>query len=425
MSKATVSRVLTGSANVREAASRRVLDAVERLGYQPNAAARSLATGRSRVIGVLVSDIEIPFFTAIARAIQNVAQRGGYLTMFANSDERPEAEDVLVRELASRMMDGLIVAPAAGTNTALRELAVELPIVLVDRLVDGLALDAVLSDNVGGALAATSHLLELGHRRIAYATETPDKTSTIERLAGLRAAFSARGLEHPPELVWEVDYHPAAAERVLARRLRDERPTALLAAEGSITLGAVRAANGLGLTIPRDLSVLGFDQLDWSSATTPPLTVVSQDAERIGREAANLLLARLAGRRKHVATVSRVPTELMKRSSCASPRACPAERYASTSSTRVSARTPSCSIAAAAPAVCIAAATASMSATSMSTATRVGFCGSTNVRMLVTPSGPKNSSRLVDASQCAVSFTSWCPITVGMALAPLGYGSTA
>ena len=319
VSKATVSRVLTGSAPVREAVRRRVLDAVAELGYQPNAAARSLATGRSHVIGVLVSDIEIPFFTTIARSIQNVAQRSGYLTMVANSDERPAVEDEIARELASRMLDGLIVAPTAGENRALRELATELPIVLIDRLMAGVAIDAVLSDNVGGALAAAGHLLDLGHRRIAYATEPPDKTSTLERLAGFRQAYAARGLEHPHHLVWEVDYHSAAAERALTRRLRRERPTALLAAEGSITLGAVRAASALGLRVPRDLSVLGFDQLDWSSATSPPLTVVNQDAERIGREAANLLLARLAGRRTHAVTVRRVPTELMTRASCGAP----------------------------------------------------------------------------------------------------------
>jgi LacI family transcriptional regulator len=219
------------------------------------------------------------------------------------------------------MVDGLIVVPAAGAHETLARLSQSVPLVLVDRLVDELAADAVLADNTGGAFAAVEHLLALGHRRIAYVTDALDKTSTRERLAGYEQAFQERGAELREELVWIVDYHADAAERSVGRLLRRHRPTAVVAAEGSITLGVFRASRRLGLHVPRELSIIGFDQLDWSTATDPPLTVVSQDAERIGTDAVELLLRRVAqgASATRRPRIQRVPTRLIVRDSCAAP----------------------------------------------------------------------------------------------------------
>jgi LacI family transcriptional regulator len=322
VSTATVSRGLNGAPWVREATRARVLAAAEALDYHPSITAQSLTTGRSLIIGIVVSDIQIPFFTTVARGIQNVAHRHGYLTLVGNSDELGAAEDELVRAFTARMVDGLIVSPSAGENTQLRETAGRVPLVLVDRLVRGLEADAVLSANLEGAQAATNHLLALGHRRIAYVTDKPDKTSSEERLAGFRAAIVEAGLPADPDLIWVVDYHAAPAQRRIRELLRRHRPTALLASEGSITLGALRAAQDEGMTIPRDLSLIGFDQLDWGTATTPPITVVSQDAERIGATAARLLirqLGRSAGARPKAPVIERIATALVERASCARP----------------------------------------------------------------------------------------------------------
>lgn len=320
VSEATVSRALSGAIYVRAATRERVLAAAEALGYRPSPTAQSLTTGRSMMIGIVVSDLEIPFFTTVARGIQDVAQSRGYLTLVGNSDEHGRTEDELVDAFIARMVDGLVITPSATENARLREVAGSVPLVLVDRLVPGLIADAVLSDNFAGARAAAEHLLGLGHRRIAYATDEPNKTSSAERLAGFQAAMQAAGT--PDEAVWIVDYHAPAAQRTIRQRLRSERPTALLASEGSITLGALRAITELGWRVPEDISLIGFDQLDWGTATTPPITVVSQDATEIGARAARMLLRRLRGTRRAggAPAIERVPTELVERASCARPR---------------------------------------------------------------------------------------------------------
>jgi LacI family transcriptional regulator len=321
VSKATVSRVLNDGVHVRQQTRESVLAAVHRLGFRPSHTAQSLATGRTLLIGVIVSDITIPFFTRVARAIQDRATHRGYLVLVGNSDERAASEDDLVRAFEARMVDGLIVAPAAGSHEALAEVSKRVPLVLVDRLIDELAADAVLADNTGGAFEAVEHLLSLGHRKIAYVTDALDKTSTRERLAGYEQAFRRRGVELSEDLVWIVDYHADAAERSVEQLLRRHRPTAVVAAEGSITLGVFRATRRLGLRVPRELSIIGFDQLDWSTATDPPLTVVSQDAERIGTDAVKLLMRRVArGASADLRPrIQRVPTRLIVRESCAAP----------------------------------------------------------------------------------------------------------
>ena len=322
VSTATVSRALNGAPWVREATRGKVLAAAEALDYHPSITAQSLTTGRSRVIGIVVSDIQIPFFTTVARGIQNVAHRHGYLTLVGNSDEMSAAEDDLIRAFTARMVDGLIVSPSAGGNTQLRQIAGSVPLVLVDRLVPGLETDAALSANAEGAQTATNRLLAFGHLRIAYVTDPPDKTSSEERLAGFRGAMANAGLPADPDLVWIVDYHTVRAQRRISELLRRHRPTALIASEGSITLGALRAAQDLGIAIPTDLSLIGFDQLDWGTATTPPITVVSQDAERIGATAARMLirqLGRAPGARAKTPHVERVATALVERASCAPP----------------------------------------------------------------------------------------------------------
>jgi LacI family transcriptional regulator len=322
VSTATVSRVLNDAPQIRAETRQRVAAVVERLNYRPSATAQSLATGRTLVIGVVVSDIKIPFFTSVAHAIQNAAMGRNYLMLLGSSDERSESEDDLVRAFAARMVDGLIVSPAVGENRLLREVVQTTPVVLVDRLVDGLNADAVLSANREGVREATAHLLGLGHKRIAYVTDRPDKTSTVERLAGYQDAMLAAGIEVDPALRWIVDYHPEPAQRAIRQFLRRHRPTALIASEGSISLGALRAAQELRLRIPEDLSLIGVDQLDWGTATTPPITVVSQDADAIGAIATRLLMRRLnAGVEPgaRAALIERVPTTLVLRASCSSP----------------------------------------------------------------------------------------------------------
>jgi len=319
VSKATVSRALNSPGAVGAATRSHVLDVVARLGFAPNLNARSLTTGRTQVIGVVVSDIQVPFFTSVARAVQNAAHARGYLTLVGNSDELPANEDALIRAFASRMVDGLIVTPAAGANAALVEVARHIPVVVVDRIIEGGVGACIVSDNYAGALNATRHLLGLGHRSIAYLSSPLDKSSAVERYRGYRAGLEEAGVPFRPELLRVGDYHADAVEGSAAELLRSFAPTAALTSEASITVGALRAAQAVGLRVPDDLSLLGFDDLDWAS---PSLTVVLQDTERLGAEAMARLLRLLDGDADTPASdVIRVPTRLMVRASCAPPPA--------------------------------------------------------------------------------------------------------
>lgn len=316
VSKATVSRALNAPDALRPDTLEHVLGVVARLGFAPNLNARSLTTGRTLVIGVVVSDIQVPFFTAVARAVQDAARARGYLTLVGNSDERPDAEDELIRAFASRMVDGLVVTPAAGENRALREVAARIPVVTVDRIVEGVGVARIVSDNFAGALNATRHLLGLGHTRIAYLTSPLDKSSAVERYRGFRAGLEEAGIAFDPRLLRAGDYHVGAVVGAATELLEDMRPTAALTSEASVSVGVLRAAEALGLVVPDDLSVLGFDPLDWGA---PELSAVVQDTERLGVEAIGRLLRRLEGGEAGSDLV-RVPTRLMVRESCAPPR---------------------------------------------------------------------------------------------------------
>ena len=319
VSVATVSRTFNRPTIVHPATRRKVLDVAERLQYSPSITARTLITGRSHVIGVILSDIEIPFFVSIARAIQDLARSGGYETLIGNSDEVPSRQDELLDAFEGRQVDGLIVSPASGSYERLAEVAGWIPVVLVDRLVPGLEVDAVLSTNFDAAKSATGHLLELGHRRIAYVTDELDKTSTQERLDGYFAVHREFGIEPDESLIWIVPYRPLACADRLVNRFRRERVTAVVASEGSITLGVLLAAPRAGLRIPQDISLIGFDELLWSAAAYVPVTVVSQDTEKIGTTAMRLLLDRIEGNAPRAARVHRIPTALIQRHSTRPP----------------------------------------------------------------------------------------------------------
>ena len=319
VSKATVSRSLNAPDSVHPETRDHVLAVVDELGFAPNLNARSLTTGRTLVVGVVLSDIQVPFFTSVGRAIQNVAHEGGYLTLLGNSDERPEVEDELVRAFAARMVDGLIVTPAAGDNAALRQVARSIPVVTLDRIVQGVPGARIVSDNHAGALNASRHLLGLGHRKIAYLSSPLNKSSAVERYRGYRDALEEAGIAFDPRLLRAGTYDVDTVARETTALLTEHRPTAVLTSEASVTMGALRAAQALGLRVPEDLSVLGFDALE---LTTPELTVVLQDTERLGAEAMRRLMRRIDARAGGLdggdgVDVVRVPTRLIKRDSCA------------------------------------------------------------------------------------------------------------
>ncbi len=297
VSLSTVSRVVNGDPAVGAELAVRVREAAVALGYRHNVAASALrrADGLSASIGVIVEDVANPFFSAVQRGIEDVARARGVLTFAGSSDEVPARERELAEAFGSRGVDGLIIAPAASDHSYLmRDRAAGVALVFVDRPGSFIDADTALADNAGGAQAGVSHLIAGGHRRIAFLGDRPELYTAAERLRGYRRALSAAGLALDEDLIRHTLPRAADAyERTRELVRSSARPTALFTSQNLITIQAVQALHDLGLQ--RAIALVGFDDIALAGVVEPGLTVISQNAAGLGREAAELLFARLDG----------------------------------------------------------------------------------------------------------------------------------
>lgn len=332
VSKATAARVLGGYGTVSTELTARIVAAAQTLDYRPNELARTMATGRSGTLGVVVGDIENPFFGSVVRGITDAARDRGFGVLLSNSGENVEEERAAVAMLMAKRVDGLVVAPAslrAKEHLADAD-ARGLPVVLVDREVEGLVLDAALADHEAAARRATRLLVGIGHRRIAYLTASAatdpryrDRsqialTAVLGRIEGFVAAASAAGIPDPRRLVRLGAASGEAAQAILAELLGGaDRPTAILASDSKLALEVFRAARAHRLAVPHDLSLVTFDDAAWMNALAPTVTVLAQPSYELGAEATLMLAERIAGRRKVRRRVFEVP--LIERESVAPP----------------------------------------------------------------------------------------------------------
>lgn len=317
VSVATVSHVINGTRPVSPDTAAKVWKAIKELDYHPNAVARSLRTRVTHVIGVVVSDITNPFFATLVRGAEDAAIEAGYSLIVCNSDEDLGKEDLYVNMLRRRRMDGLLIAPVRdGASPAVRELSRSgMPFVFIDRKAKGIAADSVLSDNFRGAYLATSHLIERGHERIGIVLGIPGATTTEERYAGYRAALREAGVGGDRELVAFGEYRTNGGYRCARGFLARRRPpTAIFSTNNLMTLGVLKALFAAGIRVPREMAVIGFDDLEWAEMGQPPLTVVTQRPYEIGNRAVKLLLERLGGYRGEPREI-RVPVDLLVRGS--------------------------------------------------------------------------------------------------------------
>lgn len=318
VSQATVSRVINGNATVAAELQARVRRAVQELGYQPDRAARRLRSNASQVLGLIVSDIQNPYFTAVVRGVEDAAYAQGMAVLLCNSDGDPDKQASYIQVLRAERAAGLIVAP-----TSIRDgpMLIEVrangtPVVLLDRQIEGAAFDSVVVDNVHGAEMATTHLLALGRRRVALIAGALDTTTGRDRLRGYLQALEARGVRSDPQLIKEGDFKYDAGY-TLTRALLEQspRPDALFVANNLMTLGALKALREAGVRVPDDIALVGFDDFPWASELQPPLTTVAQPTYELGRTAAQQLFERLrepdAPARTHV-----LQTRLVVRASC-------------------------------------------------------------------------------------------------------------
>lgn len=297
VSPATVSRALNGSGYVSPETRQRVLDAAARLGFTPSYIARSLVRKATRTLGLLVPDITNPYFPAIARGVEDAAARAGYSVVLCNTDGDPDHEEDYIQFLRERQVDGLVLiasSPRAGELVARGDAP---PVVFVDRVPPGARADVVVVDNRRGMLEATRHLLALGHRRIGFVAGRVGSGTAEERLAGYLAALGEAGIAPdsryiaPGDFTFQGGYQAARGLLSLP-----DRPTAVVAANDLMAVGVCRAALEAGLRIPRDLAVVGYDDIPMAELIHPPLTTVAQPTYQMGELAARLLMERLEGR---------------------------------------------------------------------------------------------------------------------------------
>jgi LacI family transcriptional regulator len=293
VSPATVSRVLNGSGSVSADRVERVREAAAALGYTPSSAARALRQQRTRVWAAIVADIENPFFTAVVRGIEDAALAEGHRLVLGNSDEDLEKEAAYLDIAVAEQMAGVVIAVASARDSRLDALLERgIPVVAIDRRPRRHedAVDSVLVDNEAGARQATTHLLEVGATRIACITGPARVSTAAERLSGYQRALRAHGVAVDADLVRRADFKEdggyAATRTLLAGR---RRPDALFVANNLMTLGALRAVDEAGLSVPEDLLLVGFDDAPWTTLVSPKLTVVAQPTHEIGRQAALLL----------------------------------------------------------------------------------------------------------------------------------------
>jgi LacI family transcriptional regulator len=309
----TVSRVVNREPGVRPETSERVRCAIETLGFRRNEAARTLRQGRTtRTVGLVIEDMANPFYFGIMRGVEEAARRLGSLVIAASSDENGERERELTLALCERRVDGLILVPAADDHSyLLPEMELGVRIVFLDRPPQGIAADTVLVDNIGGADAATCHLLAQGHRRVAMVGDMPTLYTSVQRLDGYRAALARHGVPYDECLVrlgrHDVGEAERAAEELLAL---PDPPTAIFAGNNRSTIGVLRASARDG----RRIALVGFDDFELAELLPIPVTVVATDSVELGRRAALLLLERLAGDNGLPRTVV-LPTTLVRRGS--------------------------------------------------------------------------------------------------------------
>ena len=291
-SASTASRALSGRGYVSAAARGRLLAAADRLGYVPNASARTLKQRTSRVIGVVVSDLSNQFYARLAAGVEQTLREADYQMMVLGDNSERDEELAGARAFLAIRAPGVIMTPV-GSDAADLLTAQGVAVVEVDRRLARGGADAVVIDNEGGAYQATTHLIGLGHRRIALLGIDTEWTTDAGRLAGYRAARADAGLAADDELVVRVPVHAEDAFERIEELLRDHAPTAIFAANNLLAECAWRVLRARGLRIPEDVSLVGFDDVPWMEMVEPGITVVAQPTLELGRSAARLLLRRL------------------------------------------------------------------------------------------------------------------------------------
>ena len=299
VSPMTVSRVVNGSRRVRPETRLAVEQVIAAVGYVPNDLARGLTTRKTLTLGLIVPDVGNPFYAPIARGAESVARRSGYRVLLCNSEGDLSLEGEYIAAMLRHRVDGLLIVPVSDASRIhLHRLDRHgTPYVLIDRSIPGVEADVVQGDSLGGARKLIEHLIGLRHTRIAMIAESESVSTSRERRRGYRDALEAAGLPVLPELLVEATVDMQGGYTGIHALLKlDPRPTAVFAINNLVAVGAVKALREQGLTVPGDMALVAFDDIEHVAALNPFLTVMPQPAETFGTIAVQLLFDRILGR---------------------------------------------------------------------------------------------------------------------------------
>lgn len=295
VSQSTVSRVLNNKEYVKEETHEKVIKAIEELGYKPSRLARGLRINASQILGLIISDIQNQFFTSLVRAVEDVAYQNKYAIILCNTDEDSDKEKLLVELMLSERVAGVIITPTREYDCPINILhEMKVPVVCVDRRVLDCETDTVISDNIESSFKLVNHLIENGHKQIGAIFGPSNITSFRERLEGYKRAFSVSGLPIVSHFIKQGT--PKVAEGYsLANKLLNaaQTPSAIYAGNNLMALGAIHAIKDKGLSIPDDISLVSFDDQEWTRLMSPKITVATQPTYEMGKKAAELLMQRI------------------------------------------------------------------------------------------------------------------------------------
>ena len=317
VSPTTISRYLSRSIVLPQTTRDRIDAAITALDYRPNLLAKRLSTGRAEAIGLVTPEIDNPFFAQLAAAVEAEAEKHGYAVYMTSTHGDPLREIGAVRRMRDGHVDGLVLITSRPDDGALaRLLADDDKVVLLDEDVPGIGLCRVFAQNEHGAWLATRHLIAAGHRHIGFIGGPPGLMSVQERKAGFERAMAEAGLPAAPQAVLLRDYSRAFGDQAAKILLGlNPRPSAIFASSDYLAIGVLGAFQRAGLSVPQDMSLIGFDDMPFADLVNPPLTTIRQPVPEMGRLAFQVLLALIHG--ENAARLSRLPVELVQRKSVA------------------------------------------------------------------------------------------------------------
>lgn len=314
VSLGSASYAINGNGSVDERTRAHVLRTAQKLGYRQNLSAQAMRTGKTRALGLVLPDFSNPFFTALAQFVMRSARHHGYSVFVTDTEGAETLETEALTLLSERGVEGIVWFPIRDTNTA-EALTHEIPTVVMDRSIAGL--EAIQADYAGGGRQAAEHLLALGHRDIGLVCGPMDVASVRDRVRGAREAIAAGDgrVVFTVENGFSTDLDPIVAESVTSGQA-----TAVICGNDLIALGVIHRATIVGLQVPGDLSVIGFDDIPWARLSVPPLTTIEMPIEDMAAEAVETLLRRIDGR-SHSRRQVVFTTILVERASTAAPKA--------------------------------------------------------------------------------------------------------